>query len=208
MASSLAPQHAVALSVGISCEDSLTWLGGTWRPGGEFVRELRLRNTTTRTLHVRYALPATKVFSMAFPEPLALPPGITETLEVRFRPLQWAEQRDVVALHVGGTTFEEAAKVADINAGRLQIGAPAGGASGAAGGAGGAPATPRFRVVLGGSHVLSAKGFLAELQRLSTPHVSVHVGGGGGGGETLTSADSRRYSRFRNDGSNSTLRAN
>ena len=88
---------------------------------------------------------------------------------------------------MGGTTFEEAAKVADINAGRLQIGAPAaGGAGGAAGGAGGAPVTPPFRVVLGGSHILSAKGFLAELQRLSAPggaggghggSVAVHVGG-------------------------------
>jgi len=90
----------------------------------------------------------------------------------------------VIVFFVGGATYEEAAKVADINAGRLVIGgagapavvAPGGGAGGAGGGAG--AAAPPFRVVLGGSTIHSAKTFLAELQRASG-------GGGAGGGERV-----------------------
>jgi vacuolar protein sorting-associated protein 45 len=70
----------------------------------------------------------------------------------------------VVVFIVGGLTFEEAAKVAAINAGTLQVG----GTAGAGAGAGGAGAyAPPFRVVIGGTTVHNSKSFLAELQRIS-----------------------------------------
>ncbi len=82
----------------------------------------------------------------------------------------------VIVFVVGGITFEEALKVADINAGRLQIGRSGGGGGGGAGGA------PPFKVVLGGTTIHSSKNFLAELQTFSQAAVPVGGGGGGGGG--------------------------
>lgn len=79
----------------------------------------------------------------------------------------------VIVFVVGGCTFEEAAKVAAINAGTLSVGGPAAGAA-----AGGAPGQPPFRVVLGGTTVHNSKTFLAEIQRLSS--VTVDMGGGVG----------------------------
>jgi len=88
----------------------------------------------------------------------------------------------VVLFVVGGVTYEEAACVAAINSGALPIGGAAGGAGGAAAGAGGAgaAAAPPFRVLLGGSTILGARDFLAELQRFGSGGGG---GGGGGGGE-------------------------
>ncbi len=82
----------------------------------------------------------------------------------------------VVVFFVGGATYEEAAKVADINSGRLILGGPTGGPAAATQGA---PVTqPPFRVILGGSTIHSAKTFLAELQRAATgsgSHVNVNM---------------------------------
>ena len=84
----------------------------------------------------------------------------------------------VIVFFVGGATYEEAAKVADINAGRLPIGGAAAPAAGGAPGGGAAAAAAPFRVVLGGSTIHSAKTFLAELQRAATgggAHTAVQV---------------------------------
>lgn len=70
----------------------------------------------------------------------------------------------VIVLIVGGVTFEEAAKIAAINAGQLSIGG-AGAPSmstGAPSAAGGSSAPP-FRVILGGTQILNSRQFLAEL---------------------------------------------
>lgn len=86
----------------------------------------------------------------------------------------------VIVFYVGGVTYEEAAKVAQINNGQLPIG---GGPGGPGAGAGGVspttPAAPPFRVLLGGTAVHNAKSFLAELQRLGG--VSIDMGGDHGG---------------------------
>jgi len=85
----------------------------------------------------------------------------------------------VIVFYVGGATYEEAAKVADINAGRLQIGGggPSGSPTVVAPGAPLSP--PPFRVILGGSIIHSAKSFLAELQRISSSsHSAVSVSEG------------------------------
>ena len=86
----------------------------------------------------------------------------------------------VVVFFVGGTTYEEAAKVADINAGRLILGGPTGGPALASPLLPGAPLIqPPFRVILGGTTVHSAKSFLAELQRSASgggSHVALNMG--------------------------------
>ena len=109
-----------------------------------------------------------KLTKAAFPYVGAEPPG--------------AKFSTVVVFIVGGVTFEEAAKVAAINSGALQLGGgPGGGVVGVPPPAA-ASAPPPFRVVLGGTTVLNSKAFLAELKRLHDGGVAVDVGGGTGMG--------------------------
>ncbi len=82
----------------------------------------------------------------------------------------------VVVFVVGGITFEEAAKVAAINAGTLQVG---GGSAGTPGSTAGGAYAPPFRVVIGGTTIHNSKTFLAELQRM-TGSVAVDMGSGVG----------------------------
>ena len=80
---------------------------------------------------------------------------------------------NVIVFVVGGITYEETAKVAGINAGTVPL--PG------AGGASGSPATPAhapFRVILGGTSMLSSGSFVAEL-------MSMRDGGGTGGHATV-----------------------
>ena len=86
---------------------------------------------------------------------------------------------NVIVFVVGGVTYEETAKVAGVNAGTVPL-------PGAAG-AGASPATPAhapFRVIVGGTSVLSSGSFIAELMTMrdgGAPHV-VDVGATYNGG--------------------------
>jgi len=81
---------------GIDCGDGLLWKGGSWKPGGEYVKKLHIKNVGSAVQSVRYALPASKFFSMDFPEPMKLAPGNGAHIEVRFRPVETAEYDDEV----------------------------------------------------------------------------------------------------------------
>lgn len=90
---------------GLDCGDGVLFAAGTWGLGGEFVQRLSLQNVTGRSLHLRYTLPRQRVFYMAFPDPLTLPPGITTYLEVRFRPVLYAPLEDSITCTCETGTF-------------------------------------------------------------------------------------------------------
>jgi hypothetical protein len=90
---------------GLECEERIEWGGSTWQPGTEYLKTLHLRNVSTKSIHVRYALPGRKEFLMAFPDPITIPPGITKPLEVRFRPTKWEELEDQASFVVEGGAF-------------------------------------------------------------------------------------------------------
>ena len=77
----------------------------------------------------------------------------------------------VIIFIVGGATYEEAYKVAEINAGRLAIGKPGSAAAGS-----NAVTPPPFRVILGGSSILNTPNFLAEITRMNSTTLSVAGG--------------------------------
>ena len=89
---------------GIDCAESLEWRG--WEPGGEYVRSLVVKNVSTKTLKVKYKLPATKYFSMEFPEPIKLSPGMSATVDVTFRPIKREQYDDFIEFTVPGGTFD------------------------------------------------------------------------------------------------------
>ena len=88
---------------GIDCAESLEWRG--WEPGGEYVRSLVVKNVSTKVLKVKYKLPATKYFSMEFPEAIKLSPGMSATVDVTFRPIVMEQYDDFIEFTVPGGTF-------------------------------------------------------------------------------------------------------
>jgi hypothetical protein len=64
---------------GLECADQLEWRG--WQPGTEFVKSLVLKNVGTNALKLHYKQTASKAFSMDFPEPFKLRPGMSKALK-------------------------------------------------------------------------------------------------------------------------------
>lgn len=64
---------------GIDCigpfGDGILFKGGEWAPGGEYVQRLRVKNVSPKLKKLKYRLPTTKYFSMAYPEIISLSPG-------------------------------------------------------------------------------------------------------------------------------------
>lgn len=64
---------------GIDCTgphgDGILFKGGEWAPGGEYVQRLRVKNVSPKLKKLKYRLPTSKYFSMAYPQPMSLSPG-------------------------------------------------------------------------------------------------------------------------------------
>jgi hypothetical protein len=102
-----AAQQDVIRVDGLEITSGLMWAGGSWRPGGEYIQKICVKNATTRMIHVEYVVPRSKQFFMAFPVPLSLSPGISVYIDVRFRPIRFEELYDKVSFSVdGGSTID------------------------------------------------------------------------------------------------------
>ena len=66
---------------GVDCGDGLIWAAG-WQPGGEYTKQLIVKNVSKQVVRIKYKLPESKFFSMAFPETIQLMPGLTTVLQV------------------------------------------------------------------------------------------------------------------------------
>ena len=66
---------------GVDCSDALEWVAG-WEPGGEYVKLLTVKNVSSKVMKIKYRLPESKFFNMAFPETIKLTPGLSQTLRV------------------------------------------------------------------------------------------------------------------------------
>ena len=69
---------------GVDCGDGLTWVAG-WQPGGEYTKQLIVKNVSKTVVRLKYKLPESKFFSMAFPEVIQLTAGLSTVLQVRVR---------------------------------------------------------------------------------------------------------------------------
>ena len=67
---------------GVDCGDGLTWAPG-WQPGGEYTKQLVVKNVSKGAVRIKYKLPESKFFSMAFPETIQLTAGLSTVLQVR-----------------------------------------------------------------------------------------------------------------------------
>lgn len=86
---------------GIDCigpggSDGILFKAGTWRPGGEYIQKLLIRNVSTSVKKLKYKLPSTRYFSMAYPEPIVLSPGLSQEVDVIFRPVEYEPYDDTM----------------------------------------------------------------------------------------------------------------
>jgi hypothetical protein len=56
-------------------------------PGGEYVKNITIKNVVMKTQKIKYQLPQTRYFSMEFPETQTLSAGMKWTVPVTFRPV-------------------------------------------------------------------------------------------------------------------------
>ena len=80
------------------CEqtDGIVFRGGEWAVGGEYVQKLTVKNVTTKMKKLKYRLPSTRYFSLAFPQTIELPPGMSTEIDVVFRPIQMETYDDTI----------------------------------------------------------------------------------------------------------------
>eukprot|EP00981_Chlorochromonas_danica_P008461 scaffold2193_cov179-Ochromonas_danica.AAC.40 len=85
---------------GIECigpaGDGILFKAGHWRPGGEYVQKLLIRNVSTEVKKLKYKLPSTRYFSLAYPEPIILSPGLFVEVDVVFRPVEHEPYDDTI----------------------------------------------------------------------------------------------------------------
>jgi len=88
---------------GLECVQAMEWRN--WRPGKEYERTLVLKNVGTKSIRIKYQLPATKYFSMDFPEPTKIGPGLTWTVKITFRPVKLEKYDDEVEFLLPNGSF-------------------------------------------------------------------------------------------------------
>lgn len=85
---------------GIECVgpegDGIVFRAGHWKPGGEYIQKLIVRNVSTAVKKLKYKLPSTRYFSMAYPEVIVLSPGMFQEIDVVFRPVELNPYDDTI----------------------------------------------------------------------------------------------------------------
>lgn len=85
---------------GIECTgpvgDGILFKAGTWRPGGEYIQKLVVRNVSTQVKKLKYKLPATRYFFLGYPEVITLSPGMFRVIDVVFRPVEHEPYDDTI----------------------------------------------------------------------------------------------------------------
>ena len=69
---------------GVDCGEGLEWQAG-WEPGGEYTKTVVVKNVSTKLIKLKYRLPETKYFSMAYPETISLVAGMSKALQAATR---------------------------------------------------------------------------------------------------------------------------
>lgn len=93
---------------GIECESQVIFEG--WEAGGEFVRNLVLRNVSLHVQKIKYKLPVAKCFILPYPDPIKLAPGMAITLPVNFTPLSNDPIVDFIDVFAKAGSFQVAVK--------------------------------------------------------------------------------------------------
>jgi hypothetical protein len=76
-----------ASKYGIDCGPDLLWKG--WTIGGEYTKKIVIKNISTKTVEIRCKIPASVDFFMEYPDWFKLSPGVSQAIDVTFRPTEY-----------------------------------------------------------------------------------------------------------------------
>jgi hypothetical protein len=76
-----ARQMATTRAFGLECPERVDWKG--WRPGGEYIKTITIKNVSPKTVKFKCKQPTSKAFSMEFSEYIMLSAGMHYHLKVR-----------------------------------------------------------------------------------------------------------------------------
>jgi hypothetical protein len=89
---------------GIECSgpsgDGILFRASTWRPGGEYIQKLIVKNVSSKVKKFKYKLPSTRYFSLGYPEEIILSPGIHKEIDVVFRPVEYEPYDDTIYIKI------------------------------------------------------------------------------------------------------------
>lgn len=89
---------------GIECHgpsgDGILFKASTWRPGGEYIQKLVVKNVSSKVQKIKYKLPSTRYFSLLYPEEIILSPGIHKEIDVIFRPVEYEPYDDTIFIKI------------------------------------------------------------------------------------------------------------
>ncbi|KAL0985623.1 hypothetical protein UPYG_G00159560 [Umbra pygmaea] len=89
--------------LGVETRTELRW--ENWKLGGEFTKNLFLKNVRSKLLKLRYRPPVSKIFTTLYPQIITLSPGTSFSLPVTFRPLDKCEYQDAIEFHSKDGSF-------------------------------------------------------------------------------------------------------
>ncbi|EDO41855.1 predicted protein [Nematostella vectensis] len=103
--------------LGIEVNDDVTWQG--WEPGGEYTKNIVLKNVQVKTQKLKYKGPykpvlvniyfrgpSTRFFTTLYPKPIVLSSGTSFTLPVTFRPLEKDQYEDQIEFETNDGAFK------------------------------------------------------------------------------------------------------
>ncbi|KAJ3087435.1 hypothetical protein HK102_011114 [Quaeritorhiza haematococci] len=88
---------------GIDCAEVVHFT--MWEPGGEYTKNLIVKNVFMKTLKIKYKLPKTRYFSMNFPETVTLSAGMSWTIPIVFRPVAKENYNDFIEFTASSGKF-------------------------------------------------------------------------------------------------------
>jgi len=80
--------------------EGILFKASTWRPGGEYIQKLVVKNVSSKVKKFKYKLPSSRYFSLAYPEEIILSPGIHKEIDVIFRPVEYEPYDDTIYIKI------------------------------------------------------------------------------------------------------------
>eukprot|EP00795_Rhopilema_esculentum_P013350 gene13350-4200_t len=79
---------------GLEATEKVVWQG--WQPGGEYTKNITLKNVDIKAKKLRYKIPTSRFFTTKYPQPIILSSGTSMTLPITFRPLEKNMYKDKI----------------------------------------------------------------------------------------------------------------
>lgn len=80
-------RESIIHKYGIDCGPDLLWK--RWHVGGEYTKKLVVKNVSIKTVEIKCKIPKSVNFFMEYPEWFKLSPGVSQSINIMFRPTDY-----------------------------------------------------------------------------------------------------------------------